>query len=82
MNKVIAGIVVCAALTTGPVLAQTQAPAKDRDQMICKQEKKVNSRFTTRTCHTRAQWDEIAEINKRNYAEQRDRPSIVPPSPQ
>ena len=62
-----------------PGLAQDQDPAKDPDQLICKIEKKVNSRFTTKTCHTRAEWDAISEANKRAYAEQRDRPSIVPP---
>ena len=42
-----------------PALAQDQDPAKDPDQLICKIEKKVNSRFTTRTCHTRAEWDDF-----------------------
>ena len=53
-----------------------KAPAKDPNQQICKREKKPNSRFTTKTCFTRAQWAEMAEVNKRAYAESRDRPTI------
>ena len=77
MKTALVGLVVAA--LAGPALAQAEAPAKDPDQVICKHEKKVNSRFTTQTCHTRADWDAIAEANKRAFGEQRDRPSIVPP---
>jgi hypothetical protein len=62
-----------------PTLGQNQNRAKDPDQPICKIEKKVNSRFTRKVCHTRAEWEAISEANKRDYVEQRDRPSIVPP---
>lgn len=79
MKTVVAGMVLGFAVIAVPVLAENQNPAKDPDELICKREKKVNSRFTTKTCHTRAEWDAISEANKRDYAEQRDRPSIVPP---
>jgi hypothetical protein len=77
MKFALAGLALAA--VAFPAIAQTDAPAKDPDQVICKQEKKPNSRFTTKTCHTRAEWNAIAEQNKRAYSEQRDRPAIVPP---
>ena len=79
MKIVSAAMALSLAALAAPVLAQTQDPAKDPNEQICKVEKKVNSRFTTKTCHTRAEWDAISEANKRAYSEQRDRPSIVPP---
>jgi len=79
MKIAVAGLVLGFAVIAVPVLAETQGPAKDPDEVICKREKKVNSRFTTKTCHTRAEWDAISEANKRDFVEQRDRPSIVPP---
>ena len=48
----------------------------DRDEVVCKHQKRTDSRFTTKTCRTRAQWDEMAEQQKRDYAETRNRPVI------
>ena len=77
MTKTLASFAFCLSLLSTAVTASAQDTSKsDPDEMICKREKKVNSRFTTQTCHTRAQWAAIAEQNKRDYAESRDRPSI------
>ena len=76
MKFALAGVALGFAVIAVPVSAQTPAPAKDPNQQICKREKKPNSRFTTKTCFTRAQWAEMAEVNKRAYAESRDRPTI------
>lgn len=76
VTKYLAGFTVGLSLISVPLLAADREGTDDPDQVICKREKKVNSRFTTRTCHTRAQWAAIAEQNKRDYAETRDRPKI------
>ena len=77
MSRTIARIALGLALVATPAVAVAQDQAKaDPDQVVCKREKKVNSRFTTKTCYTRAQWAAIAEQNKRDFAEQRDRPAI------
>ena len=77
MSKTLAGIAIGISLISIPVAATAQDTAKnDPDQIVCKREKKVNSRFTTKTCYTRAQWAAMAEQNKRDFGETRDRPNI------
>ena len=69
-----ATIAACFVMTV-PALAEE--PAKDdREEMVCKVQKRTDSRFTTKTCRTRAQWQEMAEQQKRDYAETRNRPTI------
>ena len=68
--------------TIGIALALTSAAAfadvkkGDANELICKREKQTSTRFTKRTCMTKAQWDAMAEENRRNYSEMRDRPVI------
>ena len=66
-------------MVAGQALAQAEVPAKDPDEVVCKREKKVNSRFTTKTCLTRGQWEAIAEANKRDFAENQSRHKIFVP---
>ena len=79
MKIAVAGLMLGFAVIAVPVLAQADAAPKDPDEVICKREKKVNSRFTTKTCLTRGQWDEIAEANKRDFAENQSRHKIFIP---
>ena len=48
--------------------AQTTAQ-KDPNQIVCKSKSKVGTRFPTKTCRTWAEWEKIAEENKRAGAE-------------
>lgn len=48
----------------------------DATKLICKREKQTSTRFSKRTCMTKEQWDAVAEENRRNYSEMRDRPVI------
>jgi hypothetical protein len=77
MKMAVAAVALSLAVIAGPVLAQVEAPARDPEEIVCKREKKVNSRFTTKTCLTRAQWDAIAEANKRDFADNQSRHKIV-----
>ena len=49
---------------------------KDGSELICKREKQTTTRFTKQTCMTKEQWDAMAEDNRKNYSEMRDRPVI------
>ena len=77
MKIAVAALAFGVAILTVPAVADDQEPAKDPNEQICKREKKVNSRFTTKTCLTRGQWEAIAEANKRDFAENQSRHKIV-----
>lgn len=79
MRKALVGIAIGLVLTAISANAADEPVATDPEQLICKQEKKVNSRFTTKTCFTKAQWAERAERDKRDYAENQSRHKIFVP---
>lgn len=64
------------ALACGGAALAGDKDQRDPNQVICKNQKRTDSRFGTRICHTRAEWVAIAEENKRSYGEQRDRPMV------
>lgn len=55
-------------------------PASDAspelEELVCKSQTGTGTRFKKKTCMTRAQWEAVAEQNKRDYAASRDRPTI------
>lgn len=61
-------------------LSQTAVAAAARtsedNEVVCKREKKPNSRFEEKTCKTRLQWEQIRLENQRNLKEYIDRPMI------
>ena len=68
-------LVVSAALATSfAFLPAGAAPAKKGSDKICKSAPGTGSRVANRICHTRAEWDAIAEENRRSMAEQVNRP--------
>jgi len=60
---------------TTPTNAAAARSAED-NQIICKREKKQNSRFEDKTCRTRLQWEQMRLENQRNLKEMIDRPEI------
>ena len=66
------------ALTAGHALADDSAAEKDADKekIVCKQQMKANSRFTTRVCLTRAEWEFRAEQHRKAFQEVQNRPVI------
>lgn len=66
------------ALPTSVSGQATAAAARtaDDNQIICKREKKANSRFEDKTCRTRQQWEQLRLEHQRNMKELIDRPSI------
>jgi hypothetical protein len=51
------------------IVVEADRLSKDGATMICKHKPPTNTRFATRTCHTRAEWDTIAEQNRRGAEE-------------
>ncbi len=67
-------IALSALLASAVAPAQPAAAAKkDGQKMICKSQAGTGSRFGTRTCHTKAEWDAIREEAGRSYDDMRTR---------
>ena len=68
------------ALVAGPALSNetTAATAKDEDKerIVCREQMKANSRFTTRLCLTKAEWEFRAEQHRKAFEEVQNRPVI------
>jgi hypothetical protein len=48
-----------------PIVVDADRLSKGGEVMVCKTRAKTNTRFGSRTCHTRAEWSQIAEQNRR-----------------
>ena len=68
----IASAALASCLAIVPAGTATAAP-KGSDK-ICKSGPGTGSRVANRVCHTRAEWDAIAEENRRSMADQVNRP--------
>lgn len=79
MRKAPIGIAMGLVVTAISANAADEPVAESPEALICKYEKKVNSRFTSKTCFTKAQWAERAERDKRDYAENQSRHKIFVP---
>ena len=69
------------AVTATPTIAATpmardQTPAYADDKIVCKGETRINSRFKTKVCKTRAQWEELRVQQQLDAKEMVDRPQI------
>lgn len=53
------------ALLAAEAVSPDLALDSDADTVVCKVEAKTNTRFGTRTCHTRTEWKVISEQNRR-----------------
>jgi hypothetical protein len=66
-------------LAAVPVAASTasEEPAVEaKDKLICKRTQRTGTRFYSQICKTAAQWDALAEQQKRDLREQIDRPQV------
>ena len=60
-----------------PLAAEAPAgPSVDGDKLVCKVEAKTGSRFPTKTCRTKAEWEQIRMQHQRELKEMIDRPKI------
>ena len=49
--------------------AQATAAKADPNHIVCKTQPRKGTRFRDKICHTRAEWDQITEENKRAASE-------------
>jgi hypothetical protein len=64
------------ALAAGPAFAADDpAPAgkDDNDKVVCKKVTKPNSRFATRTCMTKAEWEQQTEAAMKAFRDVQNR---------
>ena len=52
-----------------PIVVEAERLMKGGDVMVCKSQARTNTRFGTRTCHTRAEWKQMAEESRRTAEE-------------
>lgn len=68
------------ALAAGPALANEPVAQADKDadkeKVVCKERVKANSRFTTRMCLTRREWEDQANTARAAFQEVQNRPVI------
>lgn len=76
MSRMIAAL--AAALLAFPAAASAAAePTKNgKAEMVCKTKAKTGTRFPSKTCYTREQWDAMSEQNKRDAKDLIERPII------
>ena len=76
MRAVVLGVAL--ALASGPALATEAAVDKDADKekIVCKTQRKANSRFNTKLCLTKAEWEFRSEQHRKAFEEIQNRPVI------
>lgn len=78
----ISAILIAAVAVPIPVQAQTPmtqaaaAQSAEDSRIVCKSEKRPNSRFEDKTCRTKLQWDQIREQHRRDAEEMINGPKI------
>ena len=69
MRKLIAAAMTCT--LAGTLLAQSGTPAPApavppvKEKKICREQETTGSLMRSRTCHTKAEWEQIDEANRR-----------------
>lgn len=61
---------------TTPIVVEAERLRQNPTQVVCKQTAKTNTRFAKRTCRTRAEWDQIAEQNRRDAEDMINKPGF------
>lgn len=61
---------------TTPIVVEGERLRQNPTQVVCKQTAKTNTRFAKRTCRTRAEWDQIAEQNRRDAEDMINKPGF------
>lgn len=71
----IPGFALAILLNTQPLAAQTARGSAD-EKLVCKTDAKTGTRFKTKICKTRLQWEQMLEQHLRDAREVIDRPQI------
>jgi hypothetical protein len=57
--------------------SESNEAADSGQRVICKEQRKTGTRFTTKTCRTAAQWNKMAEEHRAAAKDMVDRPKIL-----
>ncbi len=68
ISHVCVALLVSASLAVPAAIAADPA-ARNKGKLVCKSEKKTGTRFAKRTCYRKADWEKIAEANRREAEE-------------
>jgi hypothetical protein len=72
---------VIAAMVALPLLAGTPASAASEKaaegKVVCKNKAKTGTRFPSKMCRTRSEWEQISAQNKRDAKEMIDKPIVA-----
>ena len=75
MRKILFSLV-AASVAIGPVSVAVAKTSEAQGDKICKRQAKTGTRFASKICYTKAEWEEITEANKRADAEAINRPVV------
>lgn len=76
MQRIFLTIVATAMFAHAAQAQENSGAVAEKDPVICKHQKKPNSRFTTKVCHTKSEWEAIRQAASATWKEARDRPTI------
>jgi hypothetical protein len=69
-------VLVAASVAAGPAFAAASKSGKGGEDKVCKRQAKTGTRFASKICYTKTEWEEITEANKRAAAENFNKPTI------
>jgi hypothetical protein len=70
----------CFAFTSAAASAEAASDKDKANEKVCKKDQRTGTRFQSKICYTRAQWEEIEEKAKRDAREFIDQPVANPRS--
>ena len=59
-----------------PIVVEGERLKRDPAAVVCKADAKTNTRFSKRTCRTRAEWQQIAEQGRRDAEDMINKPGF------
>jgi hypothetical protein len=76
---IVAAPAIAASTPTGVSGTTTRGPSADGNKIVCKGKPTTGTRFSKSRCLTKAQWEAIAEQQRREAEEMFNKPTINPP---
>lgn len=75
MKRMILTLVVAMMSASAPAAGDSSEadPKQDPNQLVCKKQPRLGTRFVDKICHTRAEWNQITEESRRAAAEMANR---------
>ena len=66
-------------LITSPAVAADKSNSDDaKERVVCKSEKRINSRFERRVCKSVGEWERLAQLHNDAWRERMSKPVLNP----